>query len=252
MNWETYEKEVYDFLPNEAKIKVQTDPENAVFCRDGIIDESVFGKAQLKGSPFRPLYILKEFHDEGGCTNCEELLNGCKSHGINEATGLHWIDISKCNLCYRKKERTTKRLLYIAKTLEDVLGVNSNKEEDILNRVAIINLKKMSGGSSIGTEKSVSTLDFSCHAQKFKHELKAQIEGIQPTIIVCGSTCDDVLKILDNPEEIDTHNDPCKLYKASLLGKDIYVLGMYHPNQSRVSDEVLKELINSVCEKIKN
>lgn len=252
MNWETYEKEVYEFLPDETKYIVKTDPENAVFCRDGVIDEPVFGNAQLKGYPFRPLFVLKEVHDKNGCAGCNELLNGCKNHGVNEATGLHWIDFTKCNFGYKDKIGTTPKVLEFEKIIEEVLGVDVNNEEDILNRVSIINLKKMGGGSTTGTEKSASTLHFSSHAQKFKSELKKQIEEIMPSIIICGGTYGDICKILDITEELDNQHQSCKVFKSSLLDKDIYILDMYHPRQRILKDEVVIEHLRSACKVIKN
>ena len=251
MNWEFYEKKVYEFLPERAKKIIQNEAEECVFCRDGIIDGGVFGKAKLNGKSFRPLFVLKEPHDEHGCAGCKELLNGCKNHGVNEATGLHWIDFTKCNFGYKDKIGTTLKLLEFEKIIEEALGVDVNNEEDILNRVSIINLKKMGGGSTTGTEKSVSTLSYSSHAEKFKSELTAQIEEIMPSIIICGGTYGDVYKILDITEKIDTQHQACKVFKSSHLDKDVYVLDMYHPRQRSLKDEVVKEHLHSACEVVR-
>lgn len=254
MDWKTYENEVYEFLPNTTRKIVQEEPEEAVFCRDGIIDEGIFGKVISNGKPFRPLFILKEAHDKHGCTNCKELINGCENHGINEISGIHWIDFSKCIYGYKAKEGTTAKLLEFEKIIEDGLRVDlkDTDENRILSRVAIINLKKMGGGGTAESDKSYSTLHFSCHARKFRDKIKGQIEEIKPSIIVCGGTYGEVEKIFGTAEKIDTRYNSCKVYSSLLLSEEVIILDMYHPNQRSLKDAVVIEQLRSVCEELRN
>ena len=253
MDWKTYEKEVYDFLPDTAKKIIQETPEKAVFCRDGIIDEDVFGKASLNGKPFRPLFILKEVHDKDGCNGCGELLSGCKNHGKNEAFGMHWIDFSKCKNGYKAQEGTTAKLLEFEEIIEEVLKVDLGNidRRNILSRVAIINLKKIGGGGTAESYKSHRTLSYSCHAQKFENRIKKQIEEIKPSIIVCGGTYGEVGKILGANKKIDARYESCKVFSSLLLNEDVEIFDMYHPKQTRLKDEVIKEQFRMVCEDAK-
>lgn len=253
MDWDEYQKEVLDFLPSSITVS----PKDYVFCRDGIMDEKVFGTATLNGLPYRPLFILKEPHDKDGCSVCGKKNEKCPDTK-NTTYGMRWIDYCKCDEAFRKPVGVSKKLVEFEKIIEQTLGVSYSGNEycDVLSRMAIINLKKIGGGGKSDSAKSMASLCYSCHAEKFKDKLLKQIQIIGPSIIICGGTFENVKSILEKPskpaEMVNTEFQSCKIYKADLSDKELFILDMYHPKQSRLKDEVIKEQLRKSCHVIKD
>ena len=88
----------------------------------------------------------------------------------------------------------TKRTPY-----ETVYAEPLETYRDTLRQIAIINIKKLSGGNREDSDASKKTKHFSCHACKFKDKLQKQIDIINPTIIICcGTDVKDCFDITDN------------------------------------------------------
>lgn len=191
---------------------------NATFYADGIVCEDVF-----RSSKCRPLFILKEVNEE------DEEENESKSKYCDF---LNSEDIKEC------KEVTWRKLITLAKGIIDSelhkdYKLISKDDSDVyntyLNRVAIINLKKLAGGKGCNSDKSIASLHFSKHAELFKCNLKSQIKDINPTVIICCGA--DVYNCVEDNELVDN--------------MDIVVKG-YHP-RARVSvskyyDDVIKKM----------
>ena len=158
-------------------VKEETGCEAINVYKDGIICESVFSN-----SDFRPLFILKEVSDKDGFS--EEPLSILET---DIKTG---------------KPSMWRRVVSLAKELYNIYNggekqpyrlINSTEKEEYekyRDMIAVINLKKAHGGTSTGTTESQITIDFSCHAYKYRERLINQIRLINPSVIICCSTYD--------------------------------------------------------------
>lgn len=149
----------------------------ATFNRDGIKNTD---KWFCVGNEFRPLFIMMEVHDE-------EFFLEEKTELFVEGED---TDFDKGKLTWRKLV-SLSRGLKIAKETNEVaeyklLSLDDLEYKEYLNDIAVINVKKFSGGSNIGSDKSDLTGDYKLHIKDgFKDLLKEQIELINPTVIIC-------------------------------------------------------------------
>ena len=168
-NWEL---EAREWIRNEVGGEL-----SATFFRDGIIDPDTWFR-----SDFRPLFILKEVHDkaqENRCINFVAMQEGA-DYDIWERKGM-WHAFGTLAKGMIVKIKSKGSLL----PYEEVYAEDLEHYHETLRQIAIINIKKLSGGSSVDSEASNQTKHFSCHACKFKANLQRQIELIQPTLIIC-------------------------------------------------------------------
>ena len=90
--------------------------------------------------------------------------------------------------------------------------------DDLLSRIAVVNIKKSSGA------KSSDMKDIMSYAEWDKDFLKEQIELIKPTVIVCGGTYEMLRHIYPELGEMERSSNG-----ATMLG-NIKVIASCHPN----------------------
>ena len=93
-----------------------------------------------------------------------------------------------------------------------------SKEKEIIDRIAVVNVKKSNGGSESEYE------DLKKYALEDRLEIKRELEIIQPDIIVCGNNLS-LLKLVlgEELQNDDTWDNMLALWKDTL------VLDYYHP-----------------------
>lgn len=163
MNYMEYHTKVKNYLKDNEYEEVAT------FYADGIVCEEEFRKKDC-----RPLFILKEVHEE---ESESEFYNFLESPDIREGKEVTW-----------RKLITLARGIINGNSDDEYKLITANDTEiynEYVKKVAIINLKKIAGGKYCGDKKSLSTLHFSEHAKIFQNELREQIRDIKPTIVVC-------------------------------------------------------------------
>lgn len=197
---ENYNSEYNTFMQEwETEIrkwlKEQNKDDTATFYSDG-----VYNPEQWFSQDFRPLFVLFEVNESEEKKSEEKKPERAFCYFLDEQ------DI--------KKETTWHKLVSLAYGIEKYMGNKSenfpyyklfknyeeNKDEydAILKKIAIMNLKKIAGGSNVGSDKSLKTLHYKQHIEKYREKLKEQIEYICPTtIICCGSGIwTDMMRIL--------------------------------------------------------
>ena len=240
-NWET---ECRQWVSLETGV-----PTTATFFRDGVIDPETW----FKDNKLRPLFILKEVHDnplkdeekDGNNYIDFTAMNEKPGHDIWNGKGM-WIALATLAKGIfskvedrDKKENDTEILPY--EQLYDRLR-NKDKEEyhTTLRQIAIINLKKLSGGGNESSEQSKQTKHFKCHACKFKEKIQEQIRMIDPDVIIfCGSDIEECFDVING--------------KISMGEKEIPVVNGLHPstNANCRRDTFYYETIKKVVEAIK-
>ena len=158
----------------------------ATFNRDGIKNTD---KWFATGNEFRPLFVLSEVHDE-------EFLLEEKTERFVDGEN---TDFDKGELTWRKIVSLSRGLKIAQETNETAeykLFSGDDEYQEYLNDIAVINLKKFSGGINIGSDKSKSTGVYNLHINDgFTALLEEQIALINPTMIVCcGGKIFDLLK----------------------------------------------------------
>lgn len=113
-----------------------------------------------------------------------------------------------------------------------------DKRDEILKKIAIINLKKYAGGARADSQESCDTGHFLIHASKFAERLKQQIAYLDPTLIVCcGSDVDNAVRFLSlNKKENKT------TYK---------MVSVCHPSYGRYKDEKYKDSFTNAIKAIR-
>lgn len=160
---------------NSASLNIDTN-----FFEDGIIDPD----AWFSNEHIRPLFILKEVHDRG------------KQKGLR-INFVAMKDDVNCDIWNRKG--MWRALGTLAKgiihnlegnaipTYEETYNESLEEYRNTLRKIAIINLKKTTGGGGAETTESMQTKHFICHASHFKDKIREQIALIKPTVIICCS-----------------------------------------------------------------
>lgn len=169
---DAWEKDTRKWLNDEMNISVV-----ATFFKDGIIDPETWFNNE-----FRPLFILKEVHDKspkGGCINFVAMDDG-EDYDIWQRKGMWRAFGTLAKGIISSIESNGKIIPY-----EELYEKPIEEYRDTLKRIAVINVKKLSGGSRVDSNTSIETKNFVCHARKFKDNLKKQIELINPTVIIC-------------------------------------------------------------------
>jgi hypothetical protein len=183
-------------------------------------------------SPYKILWILKEANDTEA--NEEGIIGDWDLRGL----------ISKGITEYPKWKRTYLPIVY------SVWGIfndfcqwenmddydNANEMLDVLQNIAIINIKKMPGGA-----KSSDTVISKAY-QMFKDILLQQIAVYEPEIIIFGGTIHHFMVDLGiSSETIDENSFQIK--------NDQILIKNYHPNQRSIKQkEYCNRIINSVKE----
>ena len=182
-------------------------------CRDGIFDKSEWGKVDKK-----ILFIMKEVYDwEGG--DLKDLFTNGPKYKM-------WHTVS----------RWAAGILHNFPEYEEIDTWSIKKE--VIKKIASINLKKTSGGSS----SNMSVINAYAHTDK--ELLLEQIDEIQPNIIVACGTFDSVIWLLEL--EINPDNP----YEKPIFDKkrNLWVVPWRHP--ARVNNKKtyngLKEMIAKI------
>lgn len=215
---DTWEKEVRQWISDEIDVPIAT-----TFFKDGIIDPETWFN-----NKFRPLFILKEVHDksqENRCINFVAMEEG-NDYDIWQRKGMWHAFGTLAKGIISSVESKGKITSY-----EELYKDSIEKYRDTLRQIAIINVKKLSGGNRVDSDTSIETKHFTCHARKFADKLKQQIELIKPSIIICcGSEVKDCFEVIN-----------CKIYGIPT------VMGLHpatNPNRRRSMfyDDTIKEL----------
>lgn len=193
------------------------------FVQDGIIDPEVWFD-----EPHRILFILKESYNVDGIPNVDsnlldELIMPDGSKGRIWSAIAEWV--------YGIEQTTSTEI----PVFDGWLGIAERTNEayrkrkcDLLRRCAVLNIKKSNGVN--GSDDS----DLRVYVEEDADLIRRQIEIINPTIIVCGSTFhlikDTVETTLDKPYKIlgaDSSHLPNDRGCYPLENKTI--IAYYHP-----------------------
>ncbi len=100
-----------------------------------------------------------------------------------------------------------------------------SKEKAIIDRIAVVNVKKSNGGSESEYE------DLKKYAIEDRLEIKRELEIIQPDIIVCGNNLS-LLKLVlgEELQNDDTWDNMLALWKDTLV-LDYYHPAVHYPNR---------------------
>ena len=100
-----------------------------------------------------------------------------------------------------------------------------SKEKEIIDRIAVVNVKKSNGGSESEYE------DLKKYAIEDRLEIKRELEIIQPDIIVCGNNLS-LLKLVlgEELQNDDTWDNMLALWKDTLV-LDYYHPAVHYPNR---------------------
>jgi len=184
---------------------------------DGIICPKRFGKHPK--SNHRILWILKEANDpDGGGWSLTDFLatRVDKSKGIFHYT--RWA--ATFGLVIKVSYGLLNRYLDYDKIEEDI-----KKASEILDFIAVINLKKVPGGGRAYSSRIVREMDL--------QRIKDQIIEIDPDIIIGGNTLWILAKNNLFLEKSDLRKDSWGLLKNNILWVDAF-----HPNNKTVTHKV--------------
>jgi len=154
------------------------DPKRPVFYMDGAFDSEEWYRGL-----FRPLFILKEVNEE---TDGEATDRRYDFIGDNRESD-PWLRVNM----WKKFSVLLQAVLAFGEgRLDDrdyqkCEDTTMEEHQDALKKVAVINLKKIGGGSAAAGDKSKQTFCFECHASRFSSRIKEQIELLQPSVIIC-------------------------------------------------------------------
>ena len=142
---------------------------------------------------------------------------------------------------YKYWKRTYKLIIKISYALinniyDYKLIPSENKIDDILNKIAIINIKK-TGGHPQAIQKEISNMYKKCRVI-----IQKQIEYINPTIIINSSGVYDVMR--DFQKDIIMKKNK---FEAAYFDNGI-IINAYHTNQRTISHEMF---FNNTMEYIK-
>ncbi|MDO4701256.1 MAG: hypothetical protein Q4A47_01385 [Erysipelotrichaceae bacterium] len=244
MNIREKENELFKDYVVTDETKTQKD-----IVPDGVIDEASFLKAEKK-----ILFLLKEVNGGDGWDLRNFVNKNCREDDNDNKPRIQtWDNV------YRWTRAILESNSICWKDVENV--EREQHREEILKKIAVMNVKKTSGGSSAdGTELKKAT-------KANKEVLRKQIELYDADYIVCGYTHEyfDMLDYLTEedkktkgyvyfPEAVGDRKD---LYSSYFIKKDkkqaiVYV---YHP-QSYINHQdlfdVLLKTVKEIEEKLEN
>lgn len=204
-----YEEAVREWLKTDDKYNIA---DKVPFFCDGVTCPEIWFQSN---NEFRPLFILKEV--SLGVDSINELDGFLKTW--NEQTRFNFVE---CPFDDVKIGRFTlwKKIAALANGLENVYIKKSIREydinafeyikgeeykgkidgyikygartsnalyNDVINKIAVLEIKKIGGGRSVGSELSICTRHYIEHIAPFKDLIIEQIKLIDPTVIICCS-----------------------------------------------------------------
>ena len=202
-----YEKRVRDWLKKTGASEIA---DKIPFYRDGVTCPDIWFKT---GNNFRPLFILKEVSI--GKDLLDDLDDYLKTWGNKKR--FEFVESSFEDVKIGRFT-TWKKIAALAKGIEDVYkGANPREYNinefryqvggeiyegdiegdrnygartanavynDIINKIAVLEIKKIGGGRYVGSELSIATKYYSKHIEPFQDLICKQIELINPTVII--------------------------------------------------------------------
>lgn len=231
-NWIKYENMVREFVRKQGG-----NPDNYKFFRDGVVNESKWNEADN----IKVLFLLKEVNDQCEYSEEEILENGWLSL-VNKKDvpdifeeymwrKLAFIYKGICEAIKNDCEADPEQWTYF-RTEEGKNSFSKEEQEYWINKVAVMNLKKLGGGGYADKEKSSYTVHYKEHCEEFALQIKEQIEMISPDIIVCCS-----------PEVYDNLNRKVFGFKKKqgnfpIYNENILIVEGYHPTyENRVKED---------------
>ena len=192
--------------------------------KDGIICPKKFGKHPK--SKHRILWILKEANDpDGGGWSLKDFL----ATRVDESEGL---------FSYKRWSATFGLVIKVSYGLlngyidYDKIEDDLKKASDILDYIAIINIKKVPGGSRAYLSSIAKEMN--------PQVILKQINEIKPDIVIGGNTLWILAKNNLFLQESDLSKKSWGIYKNDVLWVDAY-----HPNNTTVThEEYYSQIIN--------
>ncbi len=189
------------------------------FIKDGIINNSQWNSQQVK-----ILFVLKEVNGNIGPDLTKWLI---ENRGLFGRT-------------YPKVIKWAKTIL--EQTCEKDVAIN-----DVIDKIAVINLKKIPGTSR------TNKIQLKAFVEKYKEQLKEQIDRINPNIIVCGNVAylyfdiyDEKIEKYDRYTTREEKNTPLTMY----FHKERIILNAYHPSSWKY--KTVENDFIEICDKQKD
>jgi hypothetical protein len=200
----------------------------AITVKDGIINPEIFKNEKIK-----LLWILKEPNDEQSKDDWD-MRDFLRYRSIEEE-GLFFN--SNWSRSYGLVCKLSWCVLETWLKFNEIKNFDDAKLTSIFDRIALINVKKIAGGSS------VDRLVFKNYLQDGSaiKDLKKQIRLISPNVIICGNTFHNILPGLQN---FNYYKDWLHLdYKGT-----IWINGD-HPNQKKSTHKEYFEIVRKIIKK---
>ena len=190
----------------ELTILWQSKYPNKVFVKDGIVNPDKWVTQEIK-----PMFLLKEAY---GGKESWDLIND------------HILVKSKKQVdkTWKKVTQWTYGIMNTSVSSSPFFDENKIPKEfanEYLQSIAIVNVKKIAGGSTSVWAELEEAVD------NDKDFLKKEIELIEPTVIVCGYTMSFLEKILG--AKIKKTSNKNLYYFTEINGKKVIILDYYHP-----------------------
>lgn len=179
--------------------------------RNVFIADGVACPEQWFSQDVRPLFLLKEAY--GGSADWDLRDHFMKDEPMIGNTTWRRITQWTCGIM-----NTTAQDMHPFERTRGRISFGN----DQLQKIAVVNVKK-SGGKPRSNDE-----DLAAYAEYDKAELAEQIKLIDPTVIVCGYTCDYLATFL-KPDLKAQRNDSL-FYALELNGRNVIVLDYWHPS----------------------
>ncbi len=180
-----------------------------IFITDGVVCPQ-----QWYSQKVRPLFLLKEAYTRNGIDDWDLF----RDHLMlsDKKMSLLWKRVCQWTIGILN---TTKDSIYAyTDQLHDECYGN-----DILQKIAVVNVKKSGGRSSSSMSEINQYADFD------KNELRRELECVDPTVIICGYTISSLNIIMGKKIKDYDYPNENWFYRTSINGHDVVVLDYYHP-----------------------
>ena len=199
-----------EIIEQETKLFERWKEKRPNLIPDGIVNHDVYMKSSVK-----VLYILKE-------------VNGGKNWDLRDflrkgARWRTWNNITRWQYGIEKENSIMH--------FDEINNVNNDIRKKYLNKIAVINLKKESGGRN---SKMSEIWDYSWNDREY---LKEQIELYEPDIIICCGT-GEIVKEHKLIKGIEKWKQTTNGIQFS-ANKKLIVISYFHPQQYRIRKKKL-------------
>lgn len=173
------------------------------------VDDGIINEASFKAQKLKILFVLRETYEDG---ENEEDKGGWH---IKEVI-YNWIE---------GKTRRIPTYENITKTISSI--TNNTNTRDLINNIAIINIKKIPGST-----KSNGRI-LAKHFRVNKERLDQEIETIDPDIIIFGGTAHHFEQHWNiNRDTFSKEPEECNYIIKTIKGKEIVCPIVLHPSAS--------------------